>query len=79
MRYPKGTEELKVIALIEDAAVGRKILEHLDLWEIRRGDQRGAAPEEGRVEPDRVYDPADDGWPGWSDYLPADQPAVAFH
>lgn len=71
---------MKVIALIEDAAVVRKILEHLDLWQIRRGDERGTAPkEDGRVEPDSVYDPVDDGWPGWSDDLPADQPAMIRH
>ena len=34
-------------------------------WQIRRGDERGTAPEEAnRVEPDWVYDPVDDGWPG---------------
>jgi hypothetical protein len=36
---------MKVIALIEYTAVVRKILEHLDLWQIRRGDDRGTAPE----------------------------------
>jgi hypothetical protein len=37
---------MKVIALIEGEAVVRKILEHLDLWQIRRVDERDTAPEE---------------------------------
>ncbi len=49
-------------------------------WQIRRGDERGTAPEEAnRVEPDWVYDPVDDGWPGWSEDLPADLPEITVH
>jgi hypothetical protein len=61
LRCPKCDGEMKVIALIEDETVVRKILGHLGLWQIRRGDERGTAPEEAnRVEPDWVYDPVDD-------------------
>ncbi|MDF1555458.1 MAG: transposase [Deferrisomatales bacterium] len=80
LRCPKCDGEMKVIALIEDEAVVRKILQHLDLWQIRRGDERGTAPEEdSQAEPNWVYDPVDDGWPGWSDEIPADQPAMTLH
>ena len=66
--------------MIEDAAVVRKILEHLDLREIRKGDERGTAPkEDSRVEPDWVCEPVDNGWPAWSDDLPAAQPAMSLH
>ena len=55
LRCPKCDGEMKVIALIEDETVVRKILDHLDLWQIRSGDERGtASEEEGRVEPDWV-------------------------
>ena len=71
---------MKVIALIEDEAVVRKILDHLDLWQIRRGDERGTAPEEDdRAEPDWAYEPVDDGWPGWSEELAAEPSAITVH
>jgi hypothetical protein len=57
--------------------VVRKIPEHLDLWQIRREDERDtASKEDGRVELDWVYDPVGDGWLGWSDEVPADRPAT---
>jgi HrpA-like RNA helicase len=33
---PKCSSEMRVIAFIEDSAVIKKILKHLDLWEIKR-------------------------------------------
>ncbi len=71
---------MKVTPLIEDASVVRKILEHLDLWQIRRGNERRTAPEKDNpAEPDWVYDPVADGWPGWSEDLPAYLPAITVH
>ena len=53
---------MKFIAVIEDAAVVRKILEHLDPWQTRRRDERGTVPEEdNRAEPDWFYHPVNDG------------------
>jgi hypothetical protein len=66
---------MKVIAQIEDAAVVRKIPEHLDQWQTCRGDERGTAPE---MEPDRVYDPVEDGWLGWSDDISDNLPAIVL-
>jgi hypothetical protein len=80
LRRPRCDGEMKAIALIEDQAVVRKILEHLDLWQIRRGDERGTAPQKDtRVEPGWVYAPVDNSWPGWSEEIPADHPAMPLH
>ena len=80
LRCPKCDGEMKVIALNEDESVVLKILSHLDLWQLRRGDERGTAPEEdNRAESDWVCEPVDDGWPGWSEELPADLPEITVH
>ena len=75
MRCTKCDGEMKVIALIQDRAVVRRILDHLGLWPARRGDERGTAPHTTRVantaEP-WVYEPVDDGWPGWDHHETAD-------
>jgi hypothetical protein len=36
--------EMKIIALIDDPAVIRRILTHLGLWRERKGNERGTAP-----------------------------------
>jgi hypothetical protein len=60
---------MKIIALIEDPAVIRRILTHLGLWRERKGNERGTAPlEEPAPDADLVYEPVDDGWPGYDDH-----------
>ena len=63
---PRCGGMMKVIALIEEPAVVRRILEHLELWrapEARRGDLRGTTPSEAaEAPPDFAYEPVDDGW-----------------
>ena len=72
---------MKIIALIEDPAVIRRILTHLGLWRERKGNERGTAPLEAPVsDADLVYEPVDDlsacghaqagGWPGYDDESP---------
>ena len=61
--------EMKIIALIEDPAVIRRILTHLGLWRERNGNERGTAPPEAPApDADLVYEPVDDGWPGYDDH-----------
>ena len=63
--------------LIEEPAVVRRVLEHLELWrepEARRGDLRGTTPSEAaEAPPDFAYEPIDDGWPGY------EEPTYAIH
>ena len=72
---------MKMIALIEDPAVIRRILTHLGLWRERKGNERGTAPLEAPVsDAGLVYEPVDDlsacghaqagGWPGYDDESP---------
>jgi hypothetical protein len=52
---------LKIIALIDDLAVIRRILSHLGLWRERKGNERGTALlEEPASDADLVYEPVDD-------------------
>ena len=60
--------EMKIIALIEDPAVIRRILTHLGLWRERKGNERGTAPfEDPAPDADLVWEPVDDGWPGYDE------------
>jgi hypothetical protein len=46
----------------------RRILTHLGLWRGRKGNERGTAPLEGpESDADLVYEPVDDGWPGYDE------------
>ena len=48
--------EMKIIALIDDPAVIRRILTHLGLWRERKGNERGTAPfEELAPDAELVY------------------------
>ena len=65
---------MKIIALIEDPAVIRRILTHLGLWRERKGNERGTAPLEAPAsDADLAYEPVDDGWPGH------DEPTYTYH
>jgi hypothetical protein len=75
---PRCGSEMKIIALIDDPAVIRRILTHLGLWRERKGNERGTAPlEEPAPGADLVYEPVDDlsacghaqagGWPGYDE------------
>ena len=66
--------EMTIIALINDPAVIRRILTHLRLWRERKGSERGTAPpEEPASDADLVYEPLDDGWPGY------EEPTYTYH
>jgi hypothetical protein len=73
---------MKIIALIDDPAVIRRVLTHLGLWRERKGNERGTAPlEETAPNAEFVYEPVDDlsaclsacghaqagGWPGYDE------------
>ena len=71
---PRCGAEMKIIALIEDPAVIRRILTHLGLWRERKGNERGTAPlEETAPDVELAYEPADDGWPGY------EEPTYKYH
>ena len=56
---------MKIIALIDDPAVIRRILTHLGLWRARKGNERGTAPLEASApDAELVYEAVDDSWPG---------------
>ena len=49
----------------------RRTLTHLGSWRERRGNERGTAPhQEPAPGADLVYEPVDDGWPGYDDESP---------
>ena len=57
---------MKIISVITEKAVIRKILDHLDLWkERRRGPSNKASPPAEIITEikEREYEPFDDGWP----------------
>jgi len=65
---PRCGAEMKIIALIDDPAVIRRILTHLGLWRERRGNERGTAPpEKPASNADLVYEAVEDGWPGYDE------------
>jgi hypothetical protein len=66
--------EMKIIALIDNPAVIRRILTHLRLWRKRKGNERGAAPPvQSAPDADLAYEPVDDGWPGY------EEPTYTYH
>jgi len=66
-RWGAPRKPLKIIALIDDPAVIRRILAHLGLRE-RRGNERGTAPlEEPASNADLVYEAVEDGRPSHDD------------
>ena len=71
---PRCGAGMKIIALINEPAVIRRILAHLGLRRERKGNERGTAPpEEPASNADLVYETVDDGWPGH------DEPAYKYH
>ena len=64
LECPKGHAEMKIISFINERQVIEKILRHLGLWE----EERAAAPA-GRAPPEKnfVYEPIEDGWPGYEE------------
>jgi hypothetical protein len=57
---------MKIIALIDDPAVIRRILTHLGLWRERKGNERSTAPpEEPKLAANPGYGPVDDSWAGF--------------
>jgi hypothetical protein len=64
LRCPRCGEELRIISLIQDPEVIRKILEHLGLW---RDDPANIAGDVRGSPRPIAYDPVDDGWPGYEE------------
>ena len=52
---------MQIVSFITDYPVVRKILKHLDLW-----DRSPPAPKNS-VHEELVYEPFDDGWPGYEE------------
>ncbi len=66
---------MKIISFITEAAIVRRILEHLGLWTGKRPKPAGPT---GRAPPaldrEKRYEPFDDGWPRYEEY---EEPLVA--
>ncbi len=60
---PHCKGEMKIISFITDPPVVRHILEYVGLWEQRPSRD----PPEKEFLPDIVYEPFDDGWPGYEE------------
>jgi len=60
---PNCGGEMKIISFITDPPVVRHILEYVGLWEQRPSRD----PPEKEFLPDIVYEPFDDGWPGYEE------------
>ena len=56
---PHCQTEMKIVSFITGYSVVRKILKHLDLWDI----SPPKPPSKPRVDDKIVYVPCDDGWP----------------
>ena len=72
LECPKCHGEMKIISFITEKPVIRKILEHLGLWrEEHMPPPNKASPEtETDVEiKEVVYEPCDDGWPEYEDFV----------
>jgi len=57
---------MRIISFITESKITQRILEHLDLWKkkpSRDPPVRESTPENGGI----VYDPFDDGWPGYDE------------
>ncbi len=61
---PNCGGEMRIISFITEFAVILQILEHLGLWVI--GGVSRDPPQE-KILPDLVYEPFDDGWPGYEE------------
>ncbi|MDF1614038.1 hypothetical protein [Desulfurivibrio dismutans] len=66
---PKCGGEMKIISFISEAAIIRRILEHLGLWTTKK--PKPAAPPPA-LDRERRYEPFDDGW---SQYEEHDEPS----
>jgi hypothetical protein len=65
LRCPKCGGEMKIISFITDSKTIRKILEHLDLW--TEVPSRAPPPLNQESQAEVVYEPFDDGWPGFNE------------
>ena len=63
--YPKCGSDMKIISFITEAKIIRKILEHLHLWEEE--ERIRPPPVKSLTYPIRIYEPFDDGWPGYEE------------
>ena len=74
---PKCGGEMKIIGFITEAAIIRRILEHLGLW---RGKKPKPAEPTDRAPPaldrERQYEPFDDGWPQYEEHEEHEEPLV---
>jgi hypothetical protein len=67
---PQCGSEMRIISLIQDPEVIRRILEHLGLWRQDTGSRcKKPKPGYGPV----VHEDFDDGWPGYK------EPTITFH
>ena len=67
---PQCGSEMRIISLIQDPDVIRRILEHLGLWRQDTGSRcKKPKPGYGSV----VHEDFDDGWPGY------EKPTITFH
>jgi len=62
---PRCGGEMKIISFITDPSVIRHILDHLELWE--NNSSRGPPDSSDVLNGDLVYEPFDDGWPGYNE------------
>jgi len=59
---------MKIISFITDSSTIRKILLHLKLWERPPPGKSGLeATNDADQYPDLIYEPFDDGWPGYEE------------
>ena len=67
---PRCGSEMRIISLIQDPDVIRRILEHLGLWRQDTGSRcKKPKPGYGSV----VHEDFDDGWPGY------EEPTITFY
>ena len=67
---PRCVSEMRIISLIQDPDVIRRILKHLGLWMQDTGSRyKKPKPDHGPV----VHEEFDDGWPGY------EEPTITFH
>jgi len=57
---------MKIISFITDPQVIRHILEHLGLW-VQKSSRDPPSPEAPHENGEIVYEPFDDGWPGYEE------------
>jgi len=72
LECPKCHGEMKIISFITDSPTIRKILLHLKLWERPPPGKSGLeATNDADQYPDLIYEPFDDGWPGYEEPVTA--------